>query len=265
MRITTANAFDTGVDTLQRRQGELTDAQEQLTTGKRVNRASDDPAAAARAERALASVEPHRREPARRRRQQGRDDADRKRARRRRRPAAAGARAAGRRPATRSYSDAERKSIADELQSLRDQLFAVANRSDGAGTYLFGGQGATQPPFVDAPAACSTSRPPARRCSRAATGLPLTIDGSAAWLQARTGNGVFVTSAAPSAGTASIDSGSVTDPSALTGADYSVQFSVGGGVTTYSVLKNGAADRGDRRRPTSRARRSQIDGMTRHA
>ena len=31
------------------------------------------------------------------------------------------------------------------------QLFAVANQSDGAGTYLFGGQGATQKPFIDTP------------------------------------------------------------------------------------------------------------------
>ena len=56
MRIATANAFDSGIDTLARRQSELNSLQDQLTTGKRVNRASDDPAAAARAERALASI-----------------------------------------------------------------------------------------------------------------------------------------------------------------------------------------------------------------
>jgi flagellar hook-associated protein 3 FlgL len=71
------------------------------------------------------------------------------------------------------------------------------------------------------------------------TGLPLTTDGELAWLQARTGNGVFVTSAAPTVLNATIDSGSVTDPSALTGADYTLQFNVAGGVTTYAVLKNG--------------------------
>ena len=49
MRIATANQFDVGIDTLARRQSELANVQEQLTTGKRVNRASDDPAAAARA------------------------------------------------------------------------------------------------------------------------------------------------------------------------------------------------------------------------
>ena len=51
---TTHQAFDSGVDRLQERQRELTEAQQQLTSGKRVSRASDDPTAAARAERALA-------------------------------------------------------------------------------------------------------------------------------------------------------------------------------------------------------------------
>ena len=55
-RISTAQAFDVPLQQLQRRQSELTEAQQQLTTGKRVNRASDDPTAAARAERALATV-----------------------------------------------------------------------------------------------------------------------------------------------------------------------------------------------------------------
>jgi flagellar hook-associated protein 3 FlgL len=38
-----------------------------------------------------------------------------------------------------------------------------------------------------------------------------------------------------------IDAGSVTDPASLTGSTYSVQFAVSAGVTTYSVLKDGAA------------------------
>ena len=57
LRITAANAFDTSVRNLQRRQLEMTQAQERLTSGKRVVRASDDPAAAARAERALAAIQ----------------------------------------------------------------------------------------------------------------------------------------------------------------------------------------------------------------
>ncbi|MGZ5689494.1 MAG: flagellin N-terminal helical domain-containing protein, partial [Caldimonas sp.] len=49
MRISTANAFDAGIDSLTRRQSELSDLQDQMTSGKRVAKASDDPAAAARA------------------------------------------------------------------------------------------------------------------------------------------------------------------------------------------------------------------------
>ena len=46
MRIATGNAYDASLDSLMRRQTDMVNAQEQLTTGKRVNRASDDPAAA---------------------------------------------------------------------------------------------------------------------------------------------------------------------------------------------------------------------------
>ena len=58
MRISTLNAFNTGIDELQRRQQDLANARRNwqiFTTGKRVNQASDDPVAAAEAERALAT------------------------------------------------------------------------------------------------------------------------------------------------------------------------------------------------------------------
>ena len=50
MRISSANTYDTTIETLQRRQSDLSDLQTRLTSGKRVLKASDDPAAAARAE-----------------------------------------------------------------------------------------------------------------------------------------------------------------------------------------------------------------------
>jgi len=80
-----------------------------------------------------------------------------------------------------------------------------------------------------------------RSQAAASEALPLTTDGASAWMTARSGNGVFTTRAQTSTGSAWIDNGSVTDPSALTGSTYSLQFSVSGGVTTYSVLKDGAA------------------------
>ncbi|RZL00273.1 MAG: flagellar hook-associated protein 3, partial [Rubrivivax sp.] len=56
MRISTAYSFDSSIDNLQKRQVEMSQSQMQLTSGKKVNAASDDPIAAARAERALASI-----------------------------------------------------------------------------------------------------------------------------------------------------------------------------------------------------------------
>ena len=238
MRIATANAFDSGIDTLARRQSELNSLQDQLTTGKRVNRASDDPAAAARAERALASI--------------GRSETSQRAVdaskvlmtqaestlgsagdllqRTRELMVSAG---------NASYGDVERKGIADELQQIRDQLLSLANTGDGAGTFLFGGQGSTQKPFIDTTAGVQFAAAAGQMKTEQPTGLPLTNDGRAAWLEARTGNGVFVTSAAPGVQNATIDNGGVSDPSALTGADYTLAFTVAAGATTYAVLKNG--------------------------
>src|SRR3982751_4359147 len=238
MRIATANSYDSGIDTLTRRQSELSALQDQMSSGKRVARASDDPAAAARAERAMASV--GRSEMSQRavdaskvlvtQAESTLGDAGSLLQRARELMVSVG---------NGSYGDSERKSIADELQSVRDQLLSLANTGDGAGTYLFGGQGSTQKPFVDSATGVQFVAVNGEMRTEQPTGLPLTTDGQAAWLQARTGNGVFVTSAAPGVLNATIDNGQVSDPSALTGADYALQFSVTGGATSYAVLKNG--------------------------
>ena len=253
MRITTANAHQTAVDNLQRRQQELQQAQDRMTSGKRVARASDDPAAAARVERALATS--------------ARALADQRgvEASRNAMQQAEGALgtateamqqvrellvAAG----NGSYSDAERANLGARMRGLREQLLAIANRGDGAGGYLFGSQGSAQPPFVDGIGGVAFRGAGGQAQVRGGELLPMTQDGAAAWLSARSGNGVFVT--APAAGNGSgawVDAGSVTDPAALTGAGYSVEFSVAAGVTTYSVLMNGA--------PTAQSNVAYVDGQ----
>jgi flagellar hook-associated protein 3 FlgL len=240
MRIATANSYETAVDNLQRRQQELQAAQGRLTSGKRVARASDDPAAAARAERALATS--------------ARAEADQRglEASRNAMQQAEGALggaveamqqvrellvAAG----NGSYTDAERANLGARIRGLRDQLLTIANRGDGAGGYLFGGQGSAVPPFVDGAAGVQFFGSGGRAEVLSGEALPMTLDGAATWLQSRAGNGVFVTG--PGAGNGNgawVDAGSVTDPSQLTGASYQVVFAVAGGVTTYSVTMNGA-------------------------
>ena len=239
MRIATAQSFDAGIDRLQQRQSELAHAQQQLTSGKRVERASDDPSAAARAERALAAI--------------GRADAD-QRAIEASRAAMALAEgtlgeagellqqarevlvAAG----NPTYGDAERRGFAERLRGLRGQLLSLANRGDGAGGWVFAGQGAAAPPFVDAPGGVAFAGVAGALQAASSDSLPISVDGRAAWLTAPSGNGVFETRAVPGSASAWIDSGQVVDPAAITGSTYSLQFSVAAGVTRYSVLRDGA-------------------------
>ncbi|MGZ5237618.1 MAG: flagellar hook-associated protein FlgL [Caldimonas sp.] len=238
MRISTANAFDAGIDSLTRRQSELSDLQDQMTSGKRVAKASDDPAAAARAERALASIS---------RTEASQRAVDASKVVMTQTESALGtagdlmqsARELMVSGGNATYGDSDRAALAAQLKSIRDQLFTVANANDGAGTYLFGGQGATQKPFVDAPGGVQYAATGGQSLTGSGTDLPLTSDGQASWLSARTGNGVFVTSASPGVANATIDSGIVADPSALTGANYALNFSVSGGLTTYAITQNG--------------------------
>lgn len=240
MRITTASSYATTINNLQLRQQELSDAQTRLSSGKRVLKPSDDPAAAARAERALAAET---RSDASQRSvdaskvlmtqtESALGDANELLSQVREALVAAG---------NASYSDADRAIQANKIQGLRDQLLQVANRSDGAGTYLFGGQGANQPPFIDTPAGVVFRGLPGQNLTDADTALPLSTDGSAAWLSARTGNGVFVTRAAGNSATnqpvsgAWIDPGSVSDPSQLfpvADTGYRIRFT---SATAYTV------------------------------
>ena len=260
MRIATSQTYNASIDTLMERQQTMSETQNQMTTGKRVNRASDDPAAAARAERALAS---ERQTVATQRAVDASDnvmtltetalgDAGDLLQQARQALVAAG---------NATYSDAERAGVANQLADLRTQLLAVANRTDGSGTYLFGGQGATHAPFADVPGGVQFQGSAGAMQAATSDALPLTMNGEGAWMTARTGNGVFATRAVTSTGSAWIDTGTVTDPTAVTGSTYSIQFSVAGGATTYSVLKDGVAT-AQTNMPFTSGQPIQIDGQS---
>ncbi len=240
MRISTANAYTASIDNLLQRQRDMSDSQVQLTSGKRLSRASDDPAAAARAERALASAT---RVEASQRGVQASEvlmiqsegalaDAGDLLQRARELMVAAG---------NATYSDKERLITSNELRSVREQLLVVANRTDGGRGYLFGGQGSSTPPFVDTPSGVQFRGTAGQAVAADGERLPLTLDGQDIWMQTRTGNGVFETRANVSAGAAWIDSGGVTNPSLVTGSTYTINFSGAPGALTYSILKDGLA------------------------
>jgi flagellar hook-associated protein 3 FlgL len=184
MRIASANAYESSISNLQTRQAALTDLQERLTSGKRVLRASDDPAAAAAAERALAA--------------QQRSDSQLRALDTSRNAMALSESALGNAgelmaqarellvsAGNGSYTDAERRVIADSIRGLRNDLLAVANRQDGAGRYLFGGQGSNTPPLVDAPGGVIyVGTEGQMQAAVDGNATPLSIDGRSAWLQA---------------------------------------------------------------------------------
>ena len=240
MRISTAHAYSSSIDTLLRRQRDMSDSQAQLTTGKRITRASDDPASAAHAERALASAT--RIDASQRGVQTSQvlmtqsegalSDAGDLLQRARELMIAAG---------DGVHSDKERVIASNELRSIREQLLVVANRTDGGRGYLFGGQGASTPPFLDTPAGVKFRGTGGQAVAADGERLPLSLDGQDVWMQTRTGNGVFETRANVSAGAAWVDNGTVTNPSLVTDSTYTINFSGPPGALTYTVLKDGSA------------------------
>jgi flagellar hook-associated protein 3 FlgL len=238
-RISTANAYDSALNNLMSRQDHLTETQEQMTSGKRVLKASDDPTAAARAERARALED---RTTASERAVNASSsamtltegalgDAGELLQQARELLVSAG---------DASYSDAERASKASAIAAIRSQLLAVANRPDGQGGYVFSGQGSGGAPFIDSPGGVTFQGVGGEVNVATDEPLPLTLDGGQIWLAANTGNGVFVTKNTNSSN-AWIDAGRVTSPNLITNSTYDIQFSTAGGATTYSVLKDGSA------------------------
>ena len=240
MRLSTANLYDASIANLQRRQQTLQNQQQQLTSGKRIAQASDDPTGAARAERALASI--------------GRVDANQRALEASRNSMTLAESALGDAnelmqqaretmvsAGNASYSDAERKGLANKLQGIRDQLLAIANRPDGAGGYIFSGQGSANPPFLDQAGGVAYVGVAGTTQTGNLDNFQLTVDGRSAWEQARSGNGSFVTDANPNsidptqAAKGWIDSGRVTNPAAVTGQNYRIDIAGTAPAQTYSV------------------------------
>ena len=263
MRVSTANRYETAVDTLQLRQRDMAEAQTAMTNGKRINKASDDPTGAARAERAFIAGE---------RIASEQRSVDASRNAMVLAEAALGqagdlmqdARETLVSAGNGSYSPAERAAQANRLASLRSQLLAVANQGNGAGGFLFGGQGGSSIPFLDTPGGVQAAAAGGQSLLSTTEQMPTTVDGQAIWLTARSGNGMYTTAASPAnSGTGWIDAGTVTDPAALTGSTYQVQLVDNNGVLSVSVLNAGQPTAIDNQ-PYRAGGALTVDGMSLH-
>jgi flagellar hook-associated protein 3 FlgL len=234
MRIATAHGYDTTMDNLNNRQAGLADLQEKLSAGKRVLRASDDPTAMAQAERAMNRIKRIETEQRMLSSQKNSialaesnlgDSIDNLQTIRQLVLSAGNA----------AYTANNRTSLAQQMTSLRDELFSRANAQDTNGIPLYGGLGGPDASFTDAAGGVTFNGTPGQRSSTL-TSIPAALDGQSIWSSVPTGNGVIdVSLSSSNTGTVYSDSWNVVTPSSVTGDDYSISFTVSGGVTSYTV------------------------------
>ena len=234
-RLGSANAYDTARSNLMARQTALSNAQEHLTSGKRVTTASDDPTAAAQAERALTRI--------------SRIQTD-QRALEAQKSAITQAEStlgdvndalqnfrelvvsAG----NATLTSAERKIIAGQLNGLRDQVFALSNRKDTNGQPLFGALASALTPFVGPQAAApdyTFNGLPGQAVS-SEVAIPFALDGDSAFMLQAHRDGVYNVSVStiPTTRTLTTDGVSVTNTATVNGAAYAIAIT---GVDTTTV------------------------------
>jgi flagellar hook-associated protein 3 FlgL len=237
IRLGTANVYDATLSNLLQRQSSLSSLQEQVSAGKRVIRASDDPAAAVQAERANTRIE--------------RVATEQRALMAQRNVVAMTESTLGDATAALqnfrelvvqagngTLSPSDHVIIAKQLQQLRGQLLGLANTADSNGLPVFGGLGSSPAPFVDTPAGV-VYQGNAGQQGGSAVAVPYTADGQAAWMNVPTGNGSFTVSlGGGNTGHVSTDTGLVANSAVVTGYDYTVTFSGAAGATTYTVTNN---------------------------
>lgn len=234
-RLGTANMYDNALRNLGTRQTNLSNLQENLTSGKRVVRASDDPVSAAQAERAINRL--------------ARIQTEQRALETQRNAIAQAESALGdavdlvqnfRELVVNAGSAAltpnDRNTIANQLQGLREQLLEVANRKDTNGVPLLSALGSALAPFLG-PLSSSPDYSfeglPGQTASSGVS-IPNTLDGEAAFMFDPQRDGVYTAGVSAIPSSRSLNTTAVTpvDPSLVTGDNYTITFSaVGPGAT----------------------------------
>jgi flagellar hook-associated protein 3 FlgL len=239
MRISTATIFETGTNQLGTLQNNIAKTQLQLSTNRRMLTAADDPIASARALEVTQSQSVNTQYATNR--QNARSSLSQVEL------ALGGVTLLVQDVQTLtvnagngSLSQADRVSLATELQGRLDDLLGLANSADGAGGYLFAGYRSTTLPFTQTPAGAQYQGDQGQRQLQVGSSRQLAISdsGSSIFENNVTGNGTFVTSQNPAnTGSGIVSTGSVSDAAALTGHDYQIAFQVVGTppATTYTI------------------------------
>lgn len=234
-RVSTANQYDTALRNIGQRHTSLSNLQENLTSGKRVVRPSDDPVSAAQAERAINRLSRIQTE---------------QRALETQRNAIAQAESAlgdaiglmqNFRELTVSAGSGtltpnDRITIANQLQGLREQILEVANRKDTNGVPLLGALGSALAPFLGPLTSTPDYDFAGLRGQTSSTGvtIPGTLDGDSAFMFNPQRDGVYNAAVSAIPNTRQLTTSAVTpvDKTLVTGDNYTITFSaVGPGAT----------------------------------
>ena len=251
-RLGTANMYDRTINNINRQQSELASQMEHTSAGKRVIRPSDDPVAAAQAERARNRLERIATD------QRGLDaqtttityaestlgeinDALQE------------FRSLLVQAGNGVYNQVQRDTLVEQLTSLRDQIAKYANRTDSNGLPLFRGlDTATGMPFPNDQEGIQSGQ-----ANNGEFFIANTLNGVQAFFSGRTGNGVLEidpyshAAGVPNQGKAHADIGVIKDPAAAAAVTTPIEitfqdnagvmeYSVDGG-TTWAAYKNGGA------------------------
>lgn len=237
MRLSTNTIFEQSVAQLQQQQTSIFKLQEQIASGRRILTPGDDPIAAAQAAKIDTTLA--------RNTQFG---ANRLAANSSLQRGELAVRSVGNllqdvrevalQAGNAALSTSDRAALATEIRSQLGELFTLANARDENGDYIFAGNQSNQPPFVKTNAGAQYVGDQGQRMLQVADKRQIQVN-IAGWEmldRVNTGNGVFaVTSQGANSGTGIASSGSVTNPSALTGHNYRVTFAQSAGTTTYDV------------------------------
>jgi len=251
MRISSNTMYDTSVASMNTQQARLLQTQQQITSGRRILTAADDPVAAARAlditqSDAMNTQYASNRDAARHSLSltetnlQGVTSL------------LQDVKTAVVNAGNGAFTISDRRSIATELNGRLQELTGLANSTDGIGNYLFSGFQTRTQPFANTPGGVAYFGDDGQRLvqASAARQLSSTNTGAEVFMRIKDGNGTFTTgAAATNTGTGVISIGSLGNPpptAAQAGNSYQLAFTVTAtpglpDVVTYTVTGTNAA------------------------
>jgi len=253
MRISSNMLFDSNVAAMNQQQARLLQTQQQVSTGRKILTASDDPVAAARALEVAQSDAMN-----------TQYAANRGAARHTLSLAEStlqsvtlllqDVKTATVNAGNATLNSSDRRTMATELSGRLQELMGLANSTDGVGNYLFAGFQSKTTPFVNTSAGAAYFGDDGQRNVQvsATRQMPSSSNGADIFMRIKDGNGTFATQAAAgNTGTGIISQGSITNQAALTGHSYTVAYAgpsasaavgnAGDGVISTPTVVNKAA------------------------